>query len=347
MEFEYVLSVYGVGSTQWLENHPKIHLSLYINSIIWFTFTILQPLLLLITDDWNFNQIFSTESYQLLHLITFTIILMSLISFIYATKKINDLRKMLEKMRKMSQTSTRPSKIYLTLAVLFFSAQIAMICMAISAFESGPTIQQIFEFNPSYNGIYINYLKKLLCLTSKFSAIILTSYPICWKIISMLIYTLFNHEYTNKINCLFLKLTLPKSSLVPQPHDIVKVDKSLFDLITIKSNINAYFRFNFYCVLFDTFVFMIVNLILFRQMVLKENNLLGFSSWCVIFIVWLSFVLIFIIKRPKRRLKNMDMIIWIRKMERLISIQKDRKLHDRFIYMEYQELEKRFNDFLK
>jgi len=165
MEFEYVLSIYGVGSTQWLKNHPKIKLSLYIHSIMWFTFTIFQYLLLVITDDWNLNQIFSTESYQLIHLMTFAIVLMSLISFIYATEKINDFRKMLDKIRKMNQTPIRQSKIYLTLAILFLSAQIAMICMAISAVESGLTIQQMYQFNPSYKGFLIDYLKSLLCLT--------------------------------------------------------------------------------------------------------------------------------------------------------------------------------------
>jgi hypothetical protein len=169
----------------------------------------------------------------------------------------------------------------------------------------------------------------------------------CWKIISILIYILFNHEYTNQINCLFPKQTLQIPSLVPRPDDIVKVDKSLFDLITIKSNINAYSRFILYCILFDTSVFIITTSILFKQMIQIENNLAGFASWCVILILWFSFISVLMMKKPKKRFENVHIMIWIRKMERLISIQKDRKFHDRFIYMQYQDLEKIFHDFLK
>jgi uncharacterized membrane protein len=350
MEFEYVLSMYGVGSTQWLINHPKVKAFLKIHTTIWLIFPVFQILLILISDDWSFDQIFSNQSYQLYHIINFILFMLSLISFVYTMKRIDDLRRILFELRKVKRTSNK-SKHYLTITIVFFSAQIAILCIVISLTENRLRIQQIFEFNPSYNGFLIrySYFISLFNVTSRFSLLINVLFYYCCKIISIyIIYILFYYKFNQTVCSLFPEQTCQLSCLLPKPDDIVKVDKSVYDLLMIKSKLNPYLKFISYCIVLDITVSMMSSLMFFKAIIQPENNLIILFSliiWCVIFTLKISFTLIPILNKAKMSFKNVDIIVGIRKMERLISIQKDRKLHDRFIYMQYQDLEKIFHDF--
>src|SRR5581483_3156565 len=116
-EFEYFLAFYGNGSTYFLKRHPNIKLFLQINSAFWLFFMFIEVILSLICDDKE-NKL-NNNYYTLIAIYNIKICqlassLICFISFVGTSVKINDLRKILVKMRQLSVVySTDKSKVFL------------------------------------------------------------------------------------------------------------------------------------------------------------------------------------------------------------------------------------------
>src|ERR1700735_3505324 len=104
-QFEYFLAFYGNGSTYFLKRHPNIKLFLQINSAFWLFFMFIQVILSLICDDKE-NKL-NNNYYTLIANYTIKVCLLanaliSFISFVKTSVKINDIRTILVKIRQLS-----------------------------------------------------------------------------------------------------------------------------------------------------------------------------------------------------------------------------------------------------
>ena len=132
----------------------------------------------------------------------------------------------------------------------------------------------------------------------------------------------------------------------PQLDEIIKVDKSIIELFHLKNKINQYFQLITTCTYIDLVLITLITLKHFMQMIRDVKEILGFAFCLIFFLIWIVFKWICNTKRPKKR-NYVDIICGIRRMERISSIRKDRLLAESCVFLEYSELLKKYDNFVK
>src|SRR5215469_12019648 len=97
-QFEYLLAFYGNGSTYFFKRHPNIKLFLQINSAFWLFFTFIEMILSLVCDDKENklnNNYYTLIANYTIKICTLVSSLISFISFVETSVKMNDLRMIL------------------------------------------------------------------------------------------------------------------------------------------------------------------------------------------------------------------------------------------------------------
>jgi hypothetical protein len=336
-QFEYVLSIYGLGSTYFLKRHPAIKQMLIIVSTIFFCYPVIQLTLTccsMILINFNF-------SYLCVHLTILLLSLTSLISFIYTTFKIDLLRQLMVQMHLMAgnsrdandDSSHTNTNMYRNISIAFISVQIVMLSSLMTGREISPVTEEVFAIHLESifttnisiniaNSTILPFISSQICFVSRLSNTINCIYFLPWKIVIIIIYIIFYRKFDQSFFKIFNGESKGRTSREQyntwRPTDIIQVNEISLKLFELKNNLNRYLMFLFITSFIDIITLTLNVFSMCRVFYEKGDNWVNiFLSIIIVLIYWVFFLMIFIRKLTRERNKrasNLDIISGIHKL---------------------------------